>query len=86
MKWLAHFLFWSGGFLIGLAAADFSDAMQGVEAPPPIYRPAVHPMLEEMSAEEREKSTCLHLPQKGVTYSIVVLQGVTCVTRVESLR
>lgn len=80
MTWLAHFLSWSGGFLFGLAAADFYEAKQGVEAPPPIYRPATPPMIEEMSAAERERSTCYALVPRHETYSVVLNQGVTCVT------
>ena len=71
------------GALFGYAVADLHEAMQDVEVATPrpaVYTPVSHTMLEEMSAEDRDKSTCYPLAPRGETYSVVLPAGVTCIT------
>ena len=72
-------LFILGACIGGLVGFAIPDAIPEQEQLP-IYRPAVHPMLEEMTPEERGRSTCYALAPRHETYSVVLPQGVQCIT------
>ena len=67
---LAHFLFWSIGFLIGLAVSDFHEAMLGVEAPQ-----AAH----QGQCPDPSKAQVLRMDNSN-QISQVLDRGVNCVT------